>query len=378
MQQTHAFKEREALLNRVEASKRSHLNANEDRAFTEICARLRDLDLDIKDEKAKEQRQANLSPEAKRVIANQWVDLGDGSSWAFRAAKALGALGVGENRGVVSGSINAPALVSPSITPKSRPVRLVDLLVNRTTLTEAATFEYLRQTLRTNAAAPVADLATKPTSTFTLVPIPDRARVLAHLSEPFPIRYFMDHLDVVQWLEVEMEQGVLSALESQVISGSGSGENLTGVLNVAGTTQVAFATDVPTTLRKAITALQAIGVQPKAWAINPADAEALDLLKEGTEGVGFLLDGVNNGTANSGNVLGDSSIQRVISPSVPAGQAILADWNAVRLYVREDIKLDFDYSGENFTKNQAVARAEMRVGLGHLHPASFAIADLTA
>jgi hypothetical protein len=41
-----------------------------------------------------------------------------------------------------------------------------------------------------------------------------------------------------------MAEGVLDALEAQAISGSGAGENMTGIPSVAGTRAVAFATDV--------------------------------------------------------------------------------------------------------------------------------------
>lgn len=53
-------------------------------------------------------------------------------------------------------------------------------------------FSFLRQTVRTNSAAPVADVALKPTSVYSLAEIEDRVRVIAHLSEPVPERYFAD------------------------------------------------------------------------------------------------------------------------------------------------------------------------------------------
>jgi HK97 family phage major capsid protein len=377
-----AIAERSKIIQQVQNESRSNLTLSEEKRFREAVSNIKSLDEQIADGEEARQRSGRYDPEVA-AITRATSTVGDppttrqsGDSWAKRAAAVLQQIG-GESRAIASGSVDVPVLVDPAVTPKSRPTRLIDLLVNRSRLNSAA-FEYLRQTVRTINAAPVADQATKPTSVFTLAPIIDRARVLAHLSEPFPIRYFQDSEDVVRWLEVEMREGVLTALESQVISGSGSGENMVGVLNVSGTTAVSFATDVPTTLRKAITALQTIGVTPTAWAINPADAEALDLLKEGTGGVGFLLDGVQNGTASSANVFGDTAIQRVISPSVPTGTAILADWNAIRLYVREQMRLDIDAGGDHFAKNEAVMRAEIRVGLGHLHPASFAVADLTA
>ena len=46
-----------------------------------------------------------------------------------------------------------------------------------------ATASYLRQSVRTNAAAPVAVGAVKPTSTYSLESVPVQLQVFAHLSE---------------------------------------------------------------------------------------------------------------------------------------------------------------------------------------------------
>ncbi|MEH3133246.1 MAG: phage major capsid protein [Mycolicibacterium neoaurum] len=57
---------------------------------------------------------------------------------------------------------------------------------------------------------------------------------------------------------------------------------------------------------------------------------------------------------------------------------MIGDWNFAKLWVREDMRLDTDFGGELFTKNQFVLRAEMRVGCGPLRPTAFRAVDLTA
>ena len=94
------------------------------------------------------------------------------------------------------------------------------------------------------------------------------------------MRFLADHAEAMRLLQSEMGYGVVTAVEAQVIDGDGLGENLTGVLATTGVTNVAFATDVPTTARKARTALEVKDEVPSAWVFNPADAEALDLLRE--------------------------------------------------------------------------------------------------
>lgn len=293
--------------------------------------------------------------------------------WSTRAAGAIASMRRGE-RAVVSGSIDVPSIVAPEVYAKPRPTRLTDLLVTRTAVPGNA-FEYFQQTVRTNLADVVADNALKPTSTFTMLGVEDRVRVMAHLTEAIPLRLLADHGALVRWLNSELSEGVLDALEREVIRGDGTGEHLTGLLHTDGTTEVTFTTDPITTLRSALTALQVLGVQPNAWVLHPADAQAVDLTRWSTDG-GYLADGFANGNAASANVFGDSGIQRVISPSVPQGRAILGDWTKLGLFVREGVRIDIDAGGELFTKNQAILRAEARIGAGVLMPPAFAVISL--
>ena len=305
-----------------------------------------------------------------------------GRSWAGQIAERLtrAMSRDSESRAVVSGNIDIPSLVETEIIPIARPLRLIDLFTNRIAL-EGNAFEYYVQTVRNNLAKPVADNQIKPTSVLTVTPVTDRARVIAHLSELTPIRLWDDHTELQSWLVAEMIGGVYDALEAQVIGGDGVGENFTGLLNTDGLTEVPFATDPVTTLRKAVTSLQTLGETPTGWAMHPADAEMIDLTRADTAGL-FLTEGYSTGVVpgqnpSSNNVFGVTA-PRVISPSVPQGTAILGDWTKLRIYVRLDATLAIDVSGELFTRNQFICRAEGRYGLGVLRPSAFAVADLTA
>lgn len=109
---------------------------------------------------------------------------------------------------------------------------------------------------------------------------------VAHLSDYMPTRIYWNFPTVTAWLYDQQFQCVLDAIEQQVISGDGSVENMTGILATSGTTDIAFNTDLPTTLRSAVSALQNLGETPTAWALNPTDAQAIDLLRWGTGGGG--------------------------------------------------------------------------------------------
>ncbi len=379
-----AFVERAGIVARVTAENREHLTSVETERFEELSDAIAGLDERIAETRENIERSGRHSAGAalvRRVQAHRGSDDGGpAEDWASRAATALTSMG-GEHRAVTSGSIDVPSLVEPEVIAKARPDRLIDLIVNRKAIDSNA-FEYYQQTVRTNNAAPVADGGLKPTSTLTVTPVTDRCRVVAHLSEPVPVRLMTDHDELVRWLDAEMRGGVLDALEDQFVGGDGTGENMTGLLAAAGTTAVAYAADLPTTLRKAVTAMQVIGEKPTAWVLNPADAEAVDLLRyqltgagEDPEAAAFLLDGYNQPNAGSGNVFGPSV--RLVSPRVPAGTGLLADWSQVRVYVREDVRLDIDAAGDLFDRNQVKVRAEGRFGVAVLRPSAFAVVDLT-
>ncbi|MDX1882251.1 hypothetical protein SBI63_02670, partial [Mycolicibacterium sp. 120270] len=117
----------------------------------------------------------DISPAARAVRAAAHQRGGD---WGTRAAAAFAALHT-STRAVTAGSLDLPSLVQPDVVAKPRPGRLIDLLVTRQQVA-GNSFEYYRQTVRTNNAAPVADGTLKPTSVFTVEPVEDRCRVIAH------------------------------------------------------------------------------------------------------------------------------------------------------------------------------------------------------
>ncbi|GAB3225561.1 phage major capsid protein [Mycolicibacterium hippocampi] len=373
---------RTAIIDRAEREGRDNLTESETTAHRQLTDDITALD-ELVGEASAECRRAGLdNDEAMRVRqASGRLDANGGGTWEARAAAALQRLGgedsVATTRAMTSGSVDVPQLLPVGVTPKARPTRLVDLLVNRIQL-EGNAFEYFVQSVRTNNADVVADNATKPTSVLTVEAVQDRARVIAHLSEPTPQRLLMDVPGLEAWLYDELGDGVIAALETQVIAGDGTGESITGILSASGTTPVAFATDPATTIRKALTAAQTAGDACNALVLNPADAETLDLTRWGASG-GFLLDGFADGQHRSANVFGDpAEITRVVCPSIPAGTALLADWSKVLIGVRESLRIDVDMSGVLFTKNQFVARAEGRYGIGITRPASFYICSLAA
>ncbi|MBO0881616.1 MAG: phage major capsid protein, partial [Mycobacterium sp.] len=172
-------------------------------------------------------------------------------------------------KALTTGGIDIPTVVDPTQEPlpAARATRILELLP-RAPLT-VNSYGYLQQTARTPNAAPVADNDPKPTSVYTWEDFEDRARVIAHLSEPIPRRYFSDVAELQRVLQDEMAEDLLIQLETQCVSGSGTGENFTGVLTASSVPFQPFVTDIWTTCRRARTTLELANVTPNAWVFHP-------------------------------------------------------------------------------------------------------------
>ena len=326
------------------------------------------------------------------------------AEWGATALKSVRTAAGTERAGIkalVSGTIGVPDPISPEVVAMpSEPRTILDLLRGGTGTRDGNaaytyetaehhagslvygdgdgrgnTYSFLRQTVRENNAAPVPDGAQKPTSLYTLEEVEGRYRVIAHLSEPVPQRYFHDDASLGTFLATEMANGLEDELQAQALNGDGTGENFTGILHTSGIQAQAWAGDLFKTTRQALTKLQVYGIAPTAWALNPVDAEAFDLLREGTAGDGAFLLG---GPGTSAGTTGLWNLPRVASTAVPQGSAVLADWTAARLLTRQEATLHVDAGGEHFQKNTAQFRLEGRYGLAVQRPAAFVSVDLTA
>ncbi|MEE6295710.1 phage major capsid protein [Georgenia wangjunii] len=306
-----------------------------------------------------------------------------GKSWGKSIAAGLtGKRSPLGTKALLTGPVRVPAAVDLADAGTPTPGgRLLDL-IPRKELTDGNTFEYLKQTAKTNNAAPVADGATKPTSVYSFEAVEDRARVVAHLSEPIPIRFLglggerADVEGLGELLDGQMLTGVLEVLEGQLVNGNGTGENFPGLLNVSGVTDVAFSGDELTTIRHARTVLEGKGERPTAWVFHPDDVERLDLMRETADG-GFLLN------SSAADVLFGAGVARLQSLAVPAGTAILADWSTTRLRIRRGAHTLAATQGSTggvdlFATNQARLRSEGRFGIEWRRPQALAVVHLAA
>ncbi|MCV7089616.1 phage major capsid family protein [Mycobacterium interjectum] len=375
--------EGQAITQRVQAEGRTQLTAQEAAEIASLTETRKALDERIVETRSELARSGADNPAVQRLMAATAMGNTAASTqdWARRTAQQIAGVGR-EQRAISTGTLDVPSLVLPSVTEIPWPTRLIDLFSNRVG-SDSNAVEYYREsaTDRDNQATVVADLASKPVSTFTVEPVTDRCRVIAHVSEPVPVRLLQDVPALQSWLASTMAQGVLAGLENQAIWGLGTGEEMTGLWATPGITTVSYSTDKVTSLRKGLTALQKLGEVPNGVCLNPDDAEAIDLTRSGNDGP-FLTGGFEydrgNGFGTSDQIFGPSNqIRRVVSPSVPSGWAILADWRQLKLFVREGMSIMLNFWSEDlFTKNAYIVRAEMRGLVAFTRPQAFAMISL--
>ncbi len=288
---------------------------------------------------------------------------------------------------VPSGSVTVPGLRSTLTTLGGQPNTVLSL-IPMVPLEGTDSFAYLRETVRTHAAATVPAGAVKPTSTYSVEKVEDKARVIAHLSEPVPKTTLNDVPLLRAYLDGALREGLALALEYQVFNGSGvtdaTHDEFEGLLAISGVLSQAFDTDMLTATRKAITALQLANITPDGWAMHPNDWEAFELLQDLT-GRYYL------GATNGGNAVPVDRANRrlwglpvALSTAVAEGTAWLGDWRgSLELKEREATRIDWSENVveggvSDFTKNQIRFRAEGRWGLAALRPGGMVQVYLTA
>lgn len=162
-------------------------------------------------------------------------------------------------------------------------------------------------------------------------------------------------------------------IEDVLLNGSGTAGEPAGILNTTGVLQQAYATDMPTTIRKAITKLRTTSnAQIRGIVLNPEDNEAWDLLKDAEQryyGNGPF--GAGPGTA--------WGYERVESQAIPVGQALIGDFKTIHLLTYAALAIQAFNQHKDFAqRNLVYVRAELRAMQLIRNAAKLCIVDLSA
>jgi HK97 family phage major capsid protein len=237
--------------------------------------------------------------------------------------------------------------------------------------TTSGTIEYARQTTRTNAAAAVAEAATKPYSNYVWEQVSTAVRTIAHMAKI--TRQALD--DAVQLqgeVESEMRYGLSFAEEDEILNGDGTGQHLDGLIANA----TAFAAPItiasPTmidNLRLAFLQAELALYPSDGVVLNPADWANIELTKDSQDRYIW---------ANPAGLLGPRIWAKpvVTTPAMTIDKFLAGGFKLQTLYDR--LAPEVLISSENvddFEKNLYSMRCEERLALGVKRPAALIYGD---
>jgi HK97 family phage major capsid protein len=233
----------------------------------------------------------------------------------------------------------------------------------------------------TNAAAAVSErsgspevFTAKPQTTFTFVGEQAPVRTLAHW-EAAHRNVLADEPQLRSIIDNELMYGLRLHEDAQILNGSGSGENLTGVLQTTGIQTYAWSAGatlpVPDTkadsIRRAATLAFLAYYEPTGVVMHPNDWEDIELTKA-TDGQYLVAVSVALG--------GEPRVWRlpvIETPAIAEGTALVGAFGTgAQLYDREqaNIRVSEQHS-DFFVRNAIVILAEQRLALAVKRPEAF-------
>jgi HK97 family phage major capsid protein len=352
-------------------------------AHADIKARVKSLGLTVVD-----------SPEFKALLAGFPEGRVPSKSRVQSAPIAVKALFTGAS------STSAGAFVTNERTDiveflGRKPLTIRSLVANRRTVSDAV--EFVQETSHTNAAAVVAEATSsaaptavstgatgavtftnasgggyKPEGSWAFAVVTTNVKTIAEWV-PVTKRALADVAQLEGLINDQLAADVAEAEEDQILNGNSSGENFTGINNTSSIQTQAWSTDLFTTVRKGVTKLRTVGrVNPTALVLNPADAEAIDLLK----------DGENRYYYGGPSQIGQRTlwgVPVVESESQASGTGLLGDFSKAVLWDREQTTVTMtDSHADFFVRNLVAVLAEERLAFGVTRPTAFCQLDLTA
>lgn len=270
-----------------------------------------------------------------------------------------------------------------------RDLTIRDLVSVRRTTSD--TVEYVTQTSHTNNAAPVAEATSsaspttgassgaaltldsgggyKPEGAWAYAVNSTTVKTIAEWV-PATKRALADVAQLEGLINAELIADLKETEETQILSGSGSGQNILGILATSGIqTQAATTTNDATwfgSYRQAITKLRTVGrVRPNGVVVNPAQAERIDTSKDSQ------LRFYGNGPFGlAPRTLWGLPV--VESEAISAGTALVGDFSKAVLWDREQASITMtDSHADFFIRNLIAILAEERLAFAVTRPTAF-------
>jgi len=259
---------------------------------------------------------------------------------------------------------------------RQREVRMLDIVPRLTTSSD--TVEYVQENTFTNAAAFTAEATAttgttgeKPESALAYATATATVRTLAHWI-PITNRMLDDAPAVRGLINSRLLMGLNLTLESQIVSGDGTGDNFTGILATSGICIQAAGTDsVLDRMFKGRGQVRVTGRGiPSAYIIHPNDWAAIRLARQN----------VATGTLGDYLMGPPSQVGAVTVWGIPVVESDVETENTVlvgdfaqgcSLFDREQAAIRVGTIGDQFIRNMQTILAELRAAFVVWRPAMF-------
>lgn len=328
---------------------------------------------------ALEQKAARVpgQPERRKSFGEQFVE-GDDFK-AFMAAgggkgksatlhvKAALSSSTANADGAIGDAIRPDRLAGIDMLPKRR-LTIRDLLTPGQTDSNA--IEYVKQTGFNNNAAMVAEGSAKPQSDMKLDLVSIPVRVVAHTMKASK-QVLSDIPGLRSTIDGELLYGLDFREEVQLLTGDGTGQNLTGIIPQATAYSAPITVSSPTSIDMLrLMALQAALAEYPASGIvmHPSDWAWVELLKDTTGR--YIIGNPQGGIAPT--LWG---LPVVATQAITIDKVLVGAFNAAQLFDRWENRIEVGYENDDFTKNMVTILAEKRLALAVKRPEAFIYGD---
>lgn len=267
----------------------------------------------------------------------------------------------------------APDRLDMIVANPERRLTVRDLITAGRTSSNA--IQYLKETGFTNSAAVQAgDGAQKAESDITFDLINATVVTIAHFIKAS--KQILDDFPQLQsYIDGRLRYGLALAEELQLLKGSGSGNNLNGILTQATAYNPAIALSSPTridVLRLALLQAELAEYPSTGIVLNPADWAAIELQKDSTGSYIFANPQGNARPALWGRPVVPTQAQTADQFLVGAFQL------GAQVFDREDANVVIaTQNKDDFEKNMITIRGEERIALAVYRPEAFVKGDIT-
>lgn len=300
---------------------------------------------------------------------------------SFKSGAATKATTTFQNNTIVEGTGNTVTRHEqlPGLVPGAFRQLTVMPTVSRGS-TSSNVIYYSRELSYTNNAAETAEAGAKPESDLTFEEVTENVRTIPHF-----IKVSKQALDdssfLSSYIDSRMEHGVRQRIENQIISGDGTGVNLSGWLASGNSTATSalLTRDIFGLANKMKYEVIAADYTPDYFYMNPADWSTAELVRRGTGDNAFI--GASGAVTYVNNGLTPLlwGLPVITSNAVPSGTVICKSLDADMYFDRQSVTVEmFEQDGTNVQSNLVTIRAEARGAMAIMIPAAIRTGDISA